>query len=257
MKKEIKYTSDGKKVVVLGSLDESQQIVQEIFVTENGDEIPQGKNFIVSGVYDEPVKSYREVQLQKIEKNYQQRKEEIERHLRDLEARYKIKREGLSDLIACLSDLSKNYNREHLNMLCMFLEGKINFVVYKTYNKVYVSRLIDSIVDKDGTKLLTLLGNSKGELEFRISQYSDGSGNWDKRECNFFNTKEEAQSFAKDMLKSMKISIEVIKQAEEWGVELDKNDVAEFNENRRESYIKSLKEHEQRVKEYKALIDLH
>ena len=37
---EIKFTTVGKKVVVIGDLNQTDKIVQEIFVTKEGDEIP-------------------------------------------------------------------------------------------------------------------------------------------------------------------------------------------------------------------------
>jgi hypothetical protein len=36
---EIKYLSDGRKVVVVGQLNQTETIVQEVFVTEAGDEL--------------------------------------------------------------------------------------------------------------------------------------------------------------------------------------------------------------------------
>jgi hypothetical protein len=46
MQKEIKFTADGKKVVVIGSLNSQEKIVQEIFVFD-GSEIPSGEHFVV------------------------------------------------------------------------------------------------------------------------------------------------------------------------------------------------------------------
>src|SRR6476659_8101217 len=43
---DIKYTDDGKKVMVVGKLNAQQTIVQEIFVSA-GQEIPSGENFVV------------------------------------------------------------------------------------------------------------------------------------------------------------------------------------------------------------------
>lgn len=44
---EIKYTTCGKKVVVIGDLNQTEKIVQEIFVTNDGAEIPSGERFVV------------------------------------------------------------------------------------------------------------------------------------------------------------------------------------------------------------------
>lgn len=47
----IKYTADGKKVVVIGDLNQTEKIVQEIFVTEDGCEIPTGERFVIKKVF--------------------------------------------------------------------------------------------------------------------------------------------------------------------------------------------------------------
>ena len=53
MKQEIKYTDDGRKVVVLGALNKQEKIVQEIFVIGE-QEIPSGENFVVKSLHDAP-----------------------------------------------------------------------------------------------------------------------------------------------------------------------------------------------------------
>jgi len=55
-----KYLSDGRKVIVIGDLNDSEKIVQEIFVTEGGAEIPSGKNFTATNLHDTPVLSWKE-----------------------------------------------------------------------------------------------------------------------------------------------------------------------------------------------------
>jgi len=45
---QTKYTNDGKKVGIVGKLNAEQTIVQEIFITESGQEIPSGENFVVT-----------------------------------------------------------------------------------------------------------------------------------------------------------------------------------------------------------------
>lgn len=44
---ETKFLSDGRKVVVVGALNNQETIVQEVFVTQQGDEIPGGERFVV------------------------------------------------------------------------------------------------------------------------------------------------------------------------------------------------------------------
>lgn len=50
MKNEnIKYTTDGRKVVIIGDLNQTEKIVQEIFVTEDGATTYQSEQTKVAG----------------------------------------------------------------------------------------------------------------------------------------------------------------------------------------------------------------
>ena len=55
---ETKFLSDGRKVVVVGALNNQETIVQEVFVTQQGDEIPGGERFVVKSLHDQPVESW-------------------------------------------------------------------------------------------------------------------------------------------------------------------------------------------------------
>ena len=61
---QTKYTTDGKKVAIVGKLNNTETIVQEIFVSENGSEIPAGENFVVKSLLDAPAKSWKESQIE-------------------------------------------------------------------------------------------------------------------------------------------------------------------------------------------------
>lgn len=52
---EIKFFFDGRKVVVVGALNNQETIVQEVFVTQQGDEIFGGERFVVKSLYDQLV----------------------------------------------------------------------------------------------------------------------------------------------------------------------------------------------------------
>ena len=84
--KNIKYTTDGKKVVVIGDLNQTEKIVQEIFVTKDGDEVPSGERFVVKSLLDEPAKSWKEIKLEQIEKDYTTKTCEWELKIKSLNA---------------------------------------------------------------------------------------------------------------------------------------------------------------------------
>jgi len=62
-----KYLSDGRKVVIIGQLNNIESIVQEIFITESGDEVPSGERFTTKNLHDEPVESYKSKQEKKMD----------------------------------------------------------------------------------------------------------------------------------------------------------------------------------------------
>jgi len=62
---EFKFLNDGRKVKVIGKLNNQEMIVQEIFVTKSGDEIPSGESFTAKSLHDEPVLSYKDKEAMK------------------------------------------------------------------------------------------------------------------------------------------------------------------------------------------------
>ena len=69
MENQKKYTTDGRKVVVLGSLNSQEKIVQEVFII-NGSEIPSGEHFVVKTLHDYPAVSWKESRLREIDEQY-------------------------------------------------------------------------------------------------------------------------------------------------------------------------------------------
>lgn len=54
---EFKYTTQGKKVRIMGKLNSTEYIVQEVFVDDKGNEIHAGENFVTKNLLDAPAKS--------------------------------------------------------------------------------------------------------------------------------------------------------------------------------------------------------
>ena len=76
---ECKFLSDGRKVAVIGSVNSKQFIVQEIFITESGDEIPTGESFVTGSLHDEPVKSYLDKKVEEQELRLKQLKDLVDK----------------------------------------------------------------------------------------------------------------------------------------------------------------------------------
>lgn len=181
----IKYTNDGKKVLVVGKLNAEQTIVQEIFVSA-GQEIPSGENFVVKSLHDAPAESWKEKKLRELEERYPKQKEILERDLAAHEKRLNLamaKAKARADVLMKFAD---NSDDSQLDTLKKFMAGEITHLYVGGYSPEIVD-FIDSEkpfdVDRwggrvkvDGMKLVSLMGHSDGSLSYRLSHYSDGCG---------------------------------------------------------------------------------
>lgn len=65
---------------------------------------------------------------------------------------------------------------EKLQRLDDFLSGKFTHMVVWGWYDLKVLKIEDFMKERDGMRLLTLYGNTKGELNWRLGEYSDHSG---------------------------------------------------------------------------------
>jgi len=185
---DCKYLSDGRKVVVVGALNNQETIVQEIFVAKNGDEIPGGERFVVKSLHDQPVKSYKEKAAEKAEQQEAECRAKIER-LNIEERALRMQIAARKDIFKSSTRLASILNEQELDRLAMFMSGDIEYVVINSYAIRNPVKFIDIIQDIDrlgysvryeGLKLISMLGSSEGDISYRINQYRDGSGGWDE-----------------------------------------------------------------------------
>lgn len=177
----IKYTSDGKKVSVLGKLNAQESIVQEIFVTQDGAEIPSGENFVVKSLHDAPAVSWKENELKKLENLYETESNEWKRRINSLRDSSNKEYSTLAALLNNTRSTIKSWDHDCFNRLELFLTGKIKYMVlveYGNYNIFEFSEAISEIGDRDNNiRLITLFGRSDGALDWKLNHYHDGSGN--------------------------------------------------------------------------------
>jgi hypothetical protein len=193
---EYKYTKDGKKVAVIGKLNNEEWIVQEIFVS-NGKEFPAGENFVERTLLDEPAETWEHRQTREAKENLEKYKAQIE--ALEKEARIKRRKRDAAQLINRATEKYQNIDFEQLNTLFAFMVGEITHLVTKRYSGYEIVSLVDGIeatdnwhgrVSLDGIKLVSLFGcNNEGRrgqddrtfsLDYRVNNYQDGSGNWGK-----------------------------------------------------------------------------
>jgi hypothetical protein len=199
-----KYLSNGKKVAVIGKLNNQETIVQEIFVDDKGNEIPSGENFVVKSLHDTPVMSWEEKNKKSIEesiKNLKLEQEKYEKKIREKRQRL----EAVSDMVRSSEKMIKSLPEQELKLFSMFITGTIRYLVIDKYN--YITKPVEmeeNIISwdnyygdrkYDGIKLLSVLGKSNGNLEYRINQYSDGSGSSEK--VHPFSNYSDAVNFIK------------------------------------------------------------
>lgn len=184
----IKYTNDGRKVLVVGQLNAKQHIVQEIFVS-NGQEIPSGENFVVTSLHDAPAESWKEKNLRELEERYGRVRKDWEirinrerRRLDEAEKKAKLR-------ASALLGFANNSDHAQLSRLGDFLSGQItHFFIKSPLSPKIVTWDDDDLfqVDRFGgggktieaVKLVSLLGGSDGNLAYRLNDYKDGSGSW-------------------------------------------------------------------------------
>jgi hypothetical protein len=179
----------------LGKLNDTQWIVQEIFVT-NGQEFPAGSNFVESTLLDAPAKTWQQTHAEDIESRVARAEADYARVLNECKAvqvKAKVQR-----LINRCVEAYPSIDVEQLDTLFAILSGEIAHVVTVKYDKMEILTLADALayIDTDygkhfeGLKLVSLFGVKEdgsryGEkagnpfaLNWRINQYSDGSGIW-------------------------------------------------------------------------------
>lgn len=266
--RNIKYTTDGKKVVIIGDLNQTEKIVQEIFVTEQGDEIPQGERFVVKNLLDEPSKSWKEKNLETLEANYEKQKKYWDNKIESISKEKSNVYDALSARVKWLKSVAKEPRDEQfkriINTIADFLTDTEKWILVRKYstwelvqfNENDVNSLFDTFDGYYGSKrfdsmrLLSLYGRTDGNLEFRINSYSDGSGSDD--EVTFFKSKEKALIFMQNEFDKIKeYSNDNLEVAKKYGLKLDEEKLKTFQDKKKEKIHKYITETELKLEGFK------
>lgn len=258
MSKEIKFTTDGKKVVVVGKLNAQETIVQEIFIQGEA-EIPSGENFVVKSLHDEPSVSWKEKTLKDLENRYDKEQKQWSDKIDRLNEEKNKAYDSLSARVKWLRNVAKESREEEfkviINKIANFLDGSEKFVFVENYSDWHLEKFneesTNNLLDRfesgygrkrfDSMRLLSLYGNSDGSLTFRVNDYSDGSGS--DKNVEFFKSEEEAILFLQNKLDSVKgYSDNHIKIAEKFNLKLDAEKLSVLQNKKKESVEKRIKE---------------
>lgn len=195
---EIKYTTDGKKVVVLGKLNSTESIVQEIFISEKG-EIPSGDNFVEKNLHDSPVASWKEKNIKEIERKYY----EWESKLEGVRNHYNSEKNKLELFISSYRQTLTFLKQDKLDKALGVLSGEYKYLVVDRYG-LEIQEVEEGIIKEEhcprrtSLRLLGLFGDSEKGLKLRLTEYSDGSGSY--YDCEVFATLEDAKKFVSDKI---------------------------------------------------------
>jgi hypothetical protein len=236
----VKYTTDGKKVVVVGKLNNQETIVQEIFISD-GNEIPAGENFVVRSLLDAPSVSWKEKKIKDTENDYniivKKHEEEIRKY------KIMIRQESATTMatLKALKSVQNNITNESFKTVIDFISGNITHFLETSYNGMRIvdfkkKTKINDDYYRSSLKLASVFGKDDGSLSYRISQYSDGSDSYSTSEVIPFLNYESAHTELKSRLLIKEVINEAdIKTAEEYKIILDENKVKDFWDKIKES----------------------
>lgn len=109
-----------------------------------------------------------------------------------------LRRTLLEETAASRETMERLKATKGLERLDDFIAGRITHVVMKSYSEIAIHTFADAFDvtndygRKEGLKLLSLFGRSNGDLQWRLSPYSDGSGTY--TDVYPFCSLEEAQA---------------------------------------------------------------
>ncbi|CQJ13144.1 Uncharacterised protein [Yersinia enterocolitica] len=232
---ETKFLSDGRKVVIVGQLNNQETIVQEVFVTAAGDELPGGERFVVKSLHDVPVETYLSKEKSRQEAALSEAKAKIDsinREITDTRNKLSMYRDTLKQV----KEFSEHIDEQDLTHFIDVMTGQLNYAVASSYRLPKIERYSEymSIIENsygnkryEGLKLLSVLGNSNGNIALKVNRYSDGSG--DNTSVSFFKTYEEAKSFVKSIaiaqLDRNYISVEELQECKRMGIEFNHDEM--------------------------------
>lgn len=247
---ETKFLSDGRKVVIVGQLNNTETIVQEVFVTQQGDELPGGERFVVKSLHDQPVESYLSREKAKQEKALADTNLKIDGINREIgELRNTLS--FWKEMVKQVGAFAKHIDDADLDHFSDVMTGQVSFAVRRNYTLPSIDKFEDymSSIDNyhgrkkfEGIKCLSVLGSTNGNIALRVNRYSDGSGGYD--DVEFYKTIEEARKCVKriamERFNKHGLSIEEVKKCRSMGIEFNLDEMKLIKERLFASSEKSL-----------------
>jgi hypothetical protein len=250
----IKYTNDGRKVRVVGNLNNKEIIVQEIFVDKTGAEIPSGENFVVKSLHDAPMISWQEKDSKLKEQKYKKDKDFYEQKTQDLKRQVK----KTAALIKSSVGMERFFSIEKLKTLDLFLAGAFTHFLITQWNDLEIVEFGKETehYDTGNIKLLTLFGRSDGDLNWRLCEYSDGSGSsYNAEPCLSYNDAlEKAQAKIDVIVKEKGASDSLIRFSVKHRLHISKKAISECVAKQIDQQKILIKDNQEKLKEEKLIL---
>lgn len=248
----IKYTSDGKKVVIVGKLNAQQTIVQEVFIV-NDAEVPSGENFVVTSLHDAPAISWKEKELAKIEDRYAKEVQEYNRATEELRRRLRNETNAMREKINYAAKVFKNVSPDSFSLLVSYLCGDITHVVVNNYDPELLEWKDFITMYEDKLRLISLFGRDDGTLQYAVGDYSDFSGS--TKRFIPFTSYEEALGKFKEVVISKGVSEKSLKLAQKYGFEFPKDKVDTWKANQIEAWNKNIDNYQKSIESWQKSIN--
>lgn len=255
---QTKYTTDGKKVAIVGKLNNTETIVQEIFVSENGSEIPAGENFVVKSLLDAPAKSYKEHQIEKIEKEYSAARANFEKATEDLQKKTREMASYTRDKMQWMKGIADNITQEWFELVYGFVVGEYTHFICQNYHSWRIVTFDEYMKANEygGVRafgIYTGYSNKQVAPLFKIAQYSDGSDNgWNTVAC--------CRSYEDALVQSAKLieaedhlSERVIDFAKKYNIEIPADKMVAFLEAKEAARLKKISDLEKEIEKLKSV----
>lgn len=252
MSKEIKFTSDGKKVVVIGSLNSQEKIVQEIFVVD-GSEIPSGEHFVVKSLHDAPAVSWKEAELKKTEERYNADKKKYEIEIDRLQKSYREKTTELRAKLNYIGLALKNANEQSFKTLVDFITGDIEWIIVKHYDYQLLSTNEFNQMYEDRLRLMSLFGKDDGTFTYAVGDYYDYSGG-NKKFIPFKNYKDALEELKRLVIED-NVNKKNIALAKKYGFELNSEKLTNWKEKQIEQLNKNIESYQTQIIKCNSLKD--
>lgn len=226
-----KYTTDGRKVAIVGKLNAQETIVQEVY-ERDGCEFPAGENFVVKSLLDQPAKTWKENEAERVSKQLESAKTELSAVTKDLNSFNRLCKAAMDHKINWTKGITQPEVDDAVERIRAFLSGEYTHIVIPNWRIEILEFSPEQFTYSDmyggerslgGVKLVSLWAkhdhqrNRRG-LSWRVNRWSDGSGSdTDFIPCRSF---EEAKSEAFKLIDAKELlSDEDFATCEKLGIE--------------------------------------